>query len=95
MKKKKLDFRAMHKLVLVLFYGGITLLAFSYIWSEQNAALSPLCIVLSVLAVGAMLLGLILAFTSINCPHCGKSLTGRGRIPRDLPPFCPHCGEKL
>ena len=92
---KKYDCHKMHTLMLVLFYGGITLLAFSYIWSRNRQELSPLCMVLSVVSLCAMAVGLFVCYTKINCPHCGKSLTGGGRVPRDLPYQCPHCGEKL
>lgn len=95
MEKKKYDCHKMHTLMLILFYGGITLLAFSYIWAEKNQELSPICVVLSIIAVCAMVMGLIICYTAVNCPHCGKSLTGGGRVPNNLPVHCPHCGEKV
>ncbi len=50
----------------------------------QGINLSPLVI----LAIGFFLIGLILRFTFVKCPHCGDSLIGHKKVPVK----CPVCG---
>ena len=83
------DCRRTLKLVNVLFYGGLGLLLLTWMIGKIDGAMS----VFARMIPG--ILGMVLAFVRLRCPHCGESLCLGGRLPTSLPNYCPRCGKPI
>lgn len=95
-QKKPMDYHWVFRFVYVLVFLGLGTMIVT--WFSGDTASGELTAVQTVFMVVGFLVifcGLLLGWTKLRCPYCGKSFCIGGRVPLWLPKVCPNCGKKL